>query len=463
LDREQGSPRVLHLVPHTHWDREWYEPFQRFRLRLVDLVDGVLDRAEADRRFCFTFDGQTAMLEDYLEIRPEAEPRIKALVATGQLAVGPWRILSDEFLVSGETLVRNLEAGVARAERFGQAMAVGYLPDEFGHAAQVPQLLRLAGFGHAAVWRGVPAAVDRHRFTWSAPDGSSVRTEYLVDGYGNAAGLFAYPDVAVAGRRLLERLEPYFGSDPVLAMYGTDHSSPVPDLLDVVEEINRRQDRYQVRLGTLAGYVLDQASADGEDLPRWQGELRSSARANILMGVISARVGLKVACARAERLLARYAEPLLALHGTGWPGPFLELGWRRLVESSGHDSITGCGADAVAEHVAVRLGEAAQLGSGLAERVAAEVAGRVPLGAVAVLNPSPFTRAGLVDLDLAVGPGPGRPPTTGTRSRSSGPTGGWWPPRSWAAPPPSSTARPWPGAGWPRCSGASTAAGSTTG
>jgi mannosylglycerate hydrolase len=398
----QPPVRLLYLVPHTHWDREWYEPFQRFRLRLVDLVDGVLDRAEADRRFCFTFDGQTAMLEDYLEIRPEAEPRIQALVATRQLAVGPWRILSDEFLVSGETLVRNLEAGVARAERFGQTMAVGYLPDEFGHAAQVPQLLRLAGFGHAAVWRGVPAAVDRHAFHWSAPDGSSVRTEYLVGGYGNAAGLFTFPDVAAAGRRLLERLAPYFGADPVLAMYGADHSTPLPDLPDVVEEINRGQDHYRVRLGTLAGYLLDGAAADGDDLPRWQGELRSSARANILMGVISARVGLKAACARAERLLTRYAEPLQALHGTGWPGPFLELGWRRLVESSGHDSITGCGADAVADHVAVRLGEAAQLGSGLAERVAAEVAGRVPRGAVAVLNPSPFPRAGLVDLDLAV-------------------------------------------------------------
>jgi alpha-mannosidase len=203
---------VLYLVPHTHWDREWYEPFQRFRMRLVDLVDGVLERAEADRRFCFTFDGQTAMLEDYLEIRPEAESRIAALVATGQLAVGPWRILSDEFLVSGETLVRNLEAGVARAERFGQVMAVGYLPDEFGHAAQVPQLLRLARFEHAAVWRGVPAAIGHHAFEWVAPDGSSVRTEYLIGGYGNAAGLFAYPDVAAAGRRLLERLAPVMSS-----------------------------------------------------------------------------------------------------------------------------------------------------------------------------------------------------------------------------------------------------------
>jgi mannosylglycerate hydrolase len=396
------APAELWLVPHTHWDREWYEPFQRFRLRLVDLVDGVLERAEADRRFCFTFDGQTAMLEDYLEIRPESEARIAALVATGQLAVGPWRILSDEFLVSGETLVRNLEAGVARAERFGRTMAVGYLPDQFGHAAQLPQLLRRAGFEHAAVWRGVPAAIDHHAFAWSAPDGSTVRAEYLVGGYGNAAGLFAYPDVAVAGRRLLERLAPHFGADPVLAMYGADHSAPLPDLLEVVEELNRRQDRYRVRVTTLDGYLLDRTAAGDGDLPRWRGELRSHARANLLMGVVSARVGLKAACARAERLLARYAEPLAALHGSGWPAPFLELGWRRLVESSGHDSITGCGADAVAEHVAVRLGEAAQLGAGLAERVVAEVAGRVPRGAVAVLNPSPFARAGLVEVDLAV-------------------------------------------------------------
>ena len=215
-------------MPHTHWDREWYEPFQRFRMRLVDMVDGVLDRAEADRRFCFTFDGQTAMLEDYLEIRPEAESRITRLVATGQFAVGPWRILSDEFLVSGETLVRNLAAGVARAERFGRVMAVGYLPDEFGHAAQVPQLLRLAGFEHAAVWRGVPAAVDRHAFRWSAPDGSSVRAEYLIGGYGNAATLFAYPDVAVAGRRLLERLAPYFGAARCWPCTGPTMPLPCP-------------------------------------------------------------------------------------------------------------------------------------------------------------------------------------------------------------------------------------------
>jgi mannosylglycerate hydrolase len=401
------SPRsTLHLVPHTHWDREWYQPFQRFRMRLVDLVDRVLERAEADRRFCFTFDGQTAMLDDYLAIRPEAEPRLRALVAGGQLAVGPWRILSDELLVAGETLVRNLEAGLRRASELGGAMAAGYLPDQFGHAAQLPQLLRRAGIGQAVLWRGVPSAVDRHAFAWSAPDGSTVRTEYLVGGYGNAADLLDHGvhdpgELAGAVRRLQRSLRPWFGDDPVLAMYGTDHSAPLPELLDLVDAANRAQDEVSVRVGTLAGY-LDTVGDGTGGLPAWRGELRSGARANLLMGVASARIGLKAACARAERLLARYAEPLQALHGSGWPAPFLELAWSRLVECSGHDSVTGCGADAVAQQVAVRLAEAGQLGEALAERVAAEVAGRVPWGAVVVLNPSPFRRAGLVELDLPV-------------------------------------------------------------
>src|SRR4029453_10293231 len=111
----------------------------------------------------------------------------------------------------------------------------------------------------------------------------------------NAAALFAYPDVAVAGRRLLERLAPAFGDDPVLAMYGTDHSAPLPDLLDVIEEINRGQDGYRVVLGTLAGYILERAAAGDGDLPRWRGELRSRARAHTPMGGLSAPGGLTAA------------------------------------------------------------------------------------------------------------------------------------------------------------------------
>ncbi len=397
------ASRVVHLVPHTHWDREWYEPFQRFRMRLVDLLDHVLERAEADPDYRFTMDGQMAAIEDYLEIRPEAAQRVRALVEGGQLAIGPWQILSDEFLVSGETLVRNLERGLATAARLGGAMRVGYLPDEFGHAAQMPQILRRAGFEHAAVWRGVPSAVAYHAFLWSAPDGSTVRAEYLAQGYQNAAMLLELPErLTERVRQLDERMRPYLADgEGLLAMYGEDHSRPRSDLMDVLTAINAAQDRYRIRTATLAGYIGDVGGrVDG--LPSWRGELRSSARANVLMGVLSARIELKAALGRAERLLERYAEPLQALHCRHWPARFLELGWNKVIDSSGHDSITGCGADAVAQQVAARLAEAEQIGSGLRDRAAAEVALRVPAGAVAVMNPSPEAREGQVELDLEV-------------------------------------------------------------
>ena len=181
-----SEPQVI-FVPHTHWDREWYRPFQSFRMQLVDLVDRVLEMLDADPEFAFTLDGQLATIDDYLEIRPEQAERIVAHVASGRLAIGPWQILMDEFLVSGETLARNLEMGWRRAEDFGGPMRVGYLPDMFGHVAQMPQLLQLFGFHHAVVWRGVPAAIDRSGFWWSSPDGSTVRAEYLPQGYGNGA------------------------------------------------------------------------------------------------------------------------------------------------------------------------------------------------------------------------------------------------------------------------------------
>lgn len=254
-----ARPTSIHLVPHTHWDREWYRPFQSFRMQLVDLVDRVLDMLEAEPGFAFTLDGQLATIDDYLEIRPDQADRIRRHVESGRLAIGPWQILMDEFLVSGETLVRNLEMGWARAEDLGGPMPIGYLPDMFGHVAQMPQLLRAAGVADAVVWRGVPASIDSHRFRWESPDGSWVRAEYMPSGYGNAAGLFAVPDqLDAAAERFLEFSQPWFDGDPVLAMYGTDHTAPVPELAGLVSRLNEVHASASMRIATLAQY-LDRA------------------------------------------------------------------------------------------------------------------------------------------------------------------------------------------------------------
>ncbi len=157
MPTRQPPVRVA-IVPHTHWDREWYSPFQTFRLRLVRLLDALLPMLESDLSYSrFLLDGQTAVLDDYLAVRPEAGAALSRLASSGRLSIGPWMVLMDEFMVSGETMVRDLQFGIARGSELGGVMDVGYLPDMFGHVAQMPQLLRLAGFEHAVVWRGVPA------------------------------------------------------------------------------------------------------------------------------------------------------------------------------------------------------------------------------------------------------------------------------------------------------------------
>jgi alpha-mannosidase len=348
---------------------------------------------EADERYVFTLDGQLSVVDDYLEVRPEAEERIRRLVQEERLAIGPWQTLVDEFLVSGESIVRNLERGLARGDELGGAMRIGYLPDMFGHVAQMPQILRLAGIEQAVVWRGVPEAIDRHAFTWEGVDGSRVRTEYLPRGYGNAAHVLANPErLAAELEALHEELGPFYGESPLLAMHGNDHTEPDPGLPDLVATVS------DVKLATLPGYL---AQAHDDELPHWRGELRSGARANLLMGVTSARIDLKAACARAERALERYAEPLQALYCEQWPERLLELAWGRVLESSAHDSICGCSTDEVSAQVLVRFAEAEQIALGLAEEAVREIARSVPRGSVVVVNPSPRARTELVELPQA--------------------------------------------------------------
>jgi alpha-mannosidase len=366
----------------------------------VGLVDGLLDEMRHDDRVRFTLDGQTATIDDYLEVRPEAASELARLVRDGRLSVGPWHILMDEFLVSGETIVRNLELGMRRASELGAPMRVGYLPDMFGHIAQMPQILRRAGITDAVVWRGVPHAIDRHVFTWRAPDGSEVRCEYLYGGYGNARDVFLRPEGV--GDRLdayVELVEAYFGTDELLAMYGEDHSIPRPGYAEMAARFNASQGRYRIVIETLARY-LDATREHSRPTTTWTGELRSGARANVLMGVVSHHGDVRVAAARAETALERLSEPIAALHGRTWPDRYLSLAWRRMIEDSAHDSVCACSADEVVAQVLVRYQEAQQIARAVLDDAMGTLAAEVPADAWLLVSPSPHAREDLVELTV---------------------------------------------------------------
>src|ERR687893_937874 len=384
----QSPRRRVHIVPHTHWDREWYSSFQTFRLRLVDLLDDLLPRMEADPGYAhFLLDGQLAVVEDYLAVRPGEAERLRRLTGGGRIAVAPWYPLPEEFLVGGETLVRSLQLGLRTADRFGGAMEIGYLPDMFGHVAQMPQILAGFGFEHAVVWRGVPAAIDRSGFWWEAPDGTAVRAEYMPQGYGNGSAL---PDDAKAFVRAVTAFADLWAdllAGPVLWMNGTDHQIPQPWLGRVVAEANEIQHDLELRVTSLAEHL---AGAPTEGLPTWRGELRSGARANLLMGVVSNRVDVRQAAARAERALERRAEPLSALFlpGEQWPAAPLHLAWTEMVRNAAHDSSCACSIDDVCDAVLHRYSEATDIGAGLHDRAATALAARVAHDGPVIVNPT---------------------------------------------------------------------------
>jgi hypothetical protein len=285
-------------------------------------------------------------------------------------------------------------------------MPVGYLPDNFGHVAQMPQLLQAAGLGHAVVWRGVPTAVDRTAFWWSAPDGSTVRAEYLPCGYGNGAAL---PEDPVALTRRLIAHEAEIGQllqDGILLMNGTDRARPQPGLGALVAATNRQQVEYELLVTPLAAEL---ARRPNEELPRWSGELRSGQRAPVLRGVASTRVDLKQAAARAERTLERLAEPLCALFlpPARWPGPALDAAWLEVVRSSAHDSISACSVDEVSAAVRQRVVSATAVAAALGERALAALASSMRDPGPVVVNTAARSRGGLVELML---PGEGRLP-----------------------------------------------------
>ncbi len=394
-----GRRRVA-IVPHTHWDREWTQSFEVVRLDLVELLDGVIDLLERDDSFtAFLLDGQVAPVDDYLEVRPEAEGRLRQLVTSRRLEIGPWYLPMDEFLVSGETIVRNLQLGLARAARFGGAMPVGYLADNFGHVAQMPQLLREAGFGHAVVWRGVPATIDATAFWWSAPDGSTVRAEYLARGYGNGAAL---PDDPAALTRRLAAHEAELGKllvDGILLMNGTDRARPQPGLGALVAATNSEQEHFELCVTSLGAELSRRPT---EDLPRWSGELRSGQGAHVLRGVASTRVDVKQAAARAERALERVAEPLCALFlpASRWPRALLDAAWLQLVRNSAHDSISACSVDDVSAAVLQRAVGATGAAEGLSGWAMAELGSSMADPGPVVVNTAARSRSGVIELVL---------------------------------------------------------------
>jgi mannosylglycerate hydrolase len=433
------------LVPHTHWDREWYQTFQQFRIRLVHAVDRLLDILDRDPKFThFMLDGQTIVLDDYLEVRPEQEERLKKYIRSGRIQIGPWYVQPDEFLVSGESLIRNLQLGLRQAADFGALMRVGYVPDCFGHIAQLPQILRGFGIENAVFWRGVGAEAHKSEFFWAAPDGTQVLVIFLAGamGYSNAANLPLDPEEFAARVEFLAApLLPMATTNTLLFMNGSDHLEPQDGLPETIEAANKllahinpehekilthyghlehnglakHIDSIHVRIGTLPQYIeaIQQQieRSPGTSLQTLSGEMRSSQYSHLLPAVLSTRMWIKQQNTAMEHLLERWIEPLTAWtwkFGATYPKGLVKLAWKYLLLNHPHDSICGCSIDQVHRENSVRFAQSQQIGENLLFQAMHHLASitdtRAPANAarealpLVVFNPAPGPRTEAVQI-----------------------------------------------------------------
>ncbi len=414
---------TAHYIASTHWDREWYEPFQHYRFRLVDVIDAVLDLLERDPAYrSFQLDGQSIVVEDYLEIRPEQRPRLAQLARDGRLLVGPWYVMPDQFLVSGESLVRNLLRGHQVAGEFGPPMKVGFVCDIFGHNSQLPQILRGFEIETAVVWRGTNDSTHPALFRWQAADGSEVLTYTFEDrGYGDYYFDVRMPAYTPAGkldiRKALGGLRKMFEigrrrtpGNHLVFFDGLDHTpaeGATPALL-----AGARRQGMKVVFSSFPEFFAAVRKQRGT-LSVVRGELRASGEGprHVIPGVLSSRIYLKQANAACEQRLLQWAEPWAALAwllGEPHPTGYLREAWKFLLTNHPHDSICGCSIDQVHRDMEYRFDQCRLIAERVAQMSLRAIADRTPRPAlpgeedyaVTLFNPGTEALEGVLDFPL---------------------------------------------------------------
>lgn len=354
--------KTVHIVSHTHWDREWYLPYENHHMRLIDLMDGVLEAFKDPDFKYYWLDGHYLPIEDYLEVRPQNKEKIKNLIEAGKLKLGPWYILQDAFLTSGESNLKNLSLGIKNIKKWGHPSMIGYFPDTFGNIGQASQILKKAGIDVAYFGRGVKATgfdnVVIEDFTsknseiyWQSPNGDKTLSVLFANWYANGLDipededeLKAYMDKRIAD------MEKYASTNQLLLMNGCDHSPVQKNIGQIIKKANALYEDYNFIHSNLDLYFKALEEEVG-DLDTIKGELRSQATDGwwTLNSTSSSRYYLKKYNKSLELRFEEILQPLFTLFvdEDAYPQQKLDYFYQELVKNHPHDSICGCSIDSV--------------------------------------------------------------------------------------------------------------------
>ncbi|KEO76703.1 alpha-mannosidase [Paenibacillus polymyxa] len=431
VDTYTGSKTTAHIISHTHWDREWYLPYEKHHMRLISLMDSLLDKLEQDPDYkSFYLDGQTIIVEDYLQVRPEQKERLEQHIRNGRIFIGPWYILQDAFLTSGEANVRNMQIGHRDAERYGNPSKIGYFPDTFGLAGQTPQFMQQSGITNVFFGRGVkPTGFNNtvsdkgyessfSELLWTGPDGSEVLGILFANWYSNGNEVpVDEVEAKVYWKRKLDDAQKYASTGELLFMNGCDHQ---PLQLDLPEAIRTAQKLYpdiEFVHSNFNDYLTSLKQASQRQLSSVKGEFRSQRTDGwgTLVNTASARVYLKQMNQLGQVMLEKVAEPLATfahLLGQAYPHHLFTYAWKTLMQNHPHDSICGCSVDEVHREMVTRFDKSRHVAESIVDESIEVIAQAVDTTGfsrfgedalpLVIFNTSGWERSGIVSAELEV-------------------------------------------------------------
>ncbi|MBH0164166.1 alpha-mannosidase [Fictibacillus sp. 7GRE50] len=363
--------KKVYVVPHSHWDREWYFTIEDSNLLLVENMDRLMDVMEKDPEYTgYVFDAQSSIIDEYLKIRPEEKERLSRLIADKRIFVGPWYTQADSLLVNRESLIRNLMYGTRIAEKMGHSLNVGYLPDIFGQNTYLPSMFREFDIDYSVLQRGIytDQLNGDLNFTWQSPDGESVKANNIYFGYG--PGKFLSDDPQYMEERLLPILEKIAdlnaSTDNLLLPAGGDQVLVREHFPETVKKLNEKDDKHEYVLSDYETFMKD-TWQEGDFKNVIEGELIATQKSRIHNTIRSQRYDIKKLNDLAEEKVIYELEPLASFASTlgfKYPQRWLDEMWKMLFDVHAHDSIGGCNSDDTNQEIVNRLTKVIRIADG---------------------------------------------------------------------------------------------------
>ncbi len=461
-DKEKQEMKCrIHVLPNTHWDREWRFPFQETRMYLLDLVDRILNIMEKNPAYkYFNFDSQTIFLDDYVELRPENRDRLAALIKAKRLIVGPWYTLPEMNVIHGESIIRNLLMGKRVGDEYGYTCKVGYTPTSYGQVSQIAQIY--AGFGIDGIifYRGIHDVECDNEYLLEAPDGTRILGIRVSPNVGRGA-FYLYVETRTmvpdewTGYKWSDGYLPFHpcrletdheeeprlldatftktwnprpihdgvmaamnealrdATCPVFSLFdGMDSTGPCDNLPRIMDECNKVNPNWRFMISSLPNYLKDlKANVDYSRLEVLKGERRRPSHDKafnaFLKDSMSSRMYLKIRNAEVERSLMQWCEPFSVFagkQGMKYPETALQLAWKYMLANHSHDAICGLSPDQIHEDMMSRFDQAFLIGEAWMKKALGTIVTGIDTSnaspadvLITVFNPTTSERADVVE------------------------------------------------------------------